>query len=50
MNPRPGWNRRAIALARSRQHHIKNKSVVCCTPELCGVFPHLLMFGSFSTL
>ena len=28
---RPGWGRRAIALARAHTRHIKNVRVVCCT-------------------
>ena len=48
---RPGQERRAITLACSRTHHIKNLDVVCCTPKtLYGVLLLLFLIHLFSTL
>ena len=46
---RPGWERYAIAIARSRTRHIKNTCMVCCTPKTYGVLSHVFPIQSFST-
>ena len=46
----PGWERRAIAIARGHTCYIKNKHAIYCIPKILhGVFLKYCMVHSFST-